>query len=49
MGVCGWALWRWSYIEDQNIPAFNLAKVSDGRIQPGDLFKSLSSVLKSVQ
>jgi len=35
----GWAFWRWSYIEDQNIPAFNLTKVINDRIQPGPDFK----------
>jgi hypothetical protein len=38
-GTCGWAFWRWSYIEDQNIPAFNLTKVINNRIQPGPNFK----------
>jgi hypothetical protein len=38
-GTCGWAFWRWSYIEDQNIPAFNLTKVINDRIQPGPDFK----------
>jgi hypothetical protein len=36
--TCGWALWRWSYIHDRNIPAFNLAKVTDNRIEPGIFF-----------
>ncbi len=41
-GVCGWALWRWSYIKDQNIPAFNLTNIVDNRIQPGTYFKYLT-------
>ena len=28
MGIIGWAVWRWSYVKDDNIPAFNLAAVS---------------------
>ena len=35
----GCALWRWSYIQDQNIPAFNLTKIVDNRIQAGSSFK----------
>jgi hypothetical protein len=30
----GLALWRWSYIQNQNILAFNLTKFVDNRIQP---------------
>ncbi len=41
-GVCGSALWRWSYIHDQNIPAFNLTKIVENRIQPGPHFKYLT-------
>ncbi len=37
----GWALWRWSYIQDQNIPAFNLTNIVDNRIQPGIYFNYL--------
>jgi hypothetical protein len=40
-GIYGWALWRWSYIKDQNIPAFNLTEIVDNRIQPGPYFKYL--------
>lgn len=42
-GIYGWALWRWSYREDRNIPAFNLTRIIDNRIQPGPLFKHYTS------
>ncbi len=45
-GTCGWALWRWSYIHDRNIPAFNLAKVTDNRIEPGIFFTYFKNTLK---
>ncbi|MGB7636994.1 MAG: cellulase family glycosylhydrolase [Nitrososphaeraceae archaeon] len=42
----GWAMWRWSYIQDQNIPAFNLTNIVDNRIQPGIYFNYLISAIK---
>lgn len=39
MGVLGAAIWRWSYIQDQNIPAFNLAEVRNESIIPLEYFK----------
>jgi hypothetical protein len=33
--IYGWALWRWSYIQDQNIPAFNLTKIVNNRYNQG--------------
>jgi len=44
----GWALWRWSYIRDQNIPAFNLTNIVDNRIQPGIYFNYLRNATKRV-
>jgi hypothetical protein len=41
VGTCGWALWRWSYMEDLNIPAFNPTKVVKDSIQPGPYFITL--------
>jgi hypothetical protein len=46
-GTCGCALWRWSYVEDRNIPAFNLAKVVKGVIQPGLYFNYFLNALKN--
>jgi cellulase (glycosyl hydrolase family 5) len=45
--TCGWALWRWSYIKDQNIPAFNLTNVSNGRIEPNDTFRNIMTLQKN--
>jgi hypothetical protein len=47
VGTCGWALWRWSYMEDLNIPAFNLTKVVKDSILPGRYFMYLINVLKN--
>jgi Cellulase (glycosyl hydrolase family 5) len=44
--VYGCALWRWSYIHDQNIPAFNLTHIVDGKIQPGIYFKYFLEALR---
>jgi hypothetical protein len=46
-GVCGWALWRWSYIQDRNIPAFNLTKIIDNRIRPGVLFTYFRNAVRT--
>jgi hypothetical protein len=45
-GACGFAIWRWSYIPDQNIPAFNMTKIINNRVQPGDHFLSFVNALK---
>jgi hypothetical protein len=34
----GWALWRWSYVPDLNIPAFNLAKIEITEYTERNLF-----------
>ena len=47
--VYGCALWRWSYIHDQNIPAFNLAHVVDGKMQPGAYFNYFVKALKEAK
>jgi cellulase (glycosyl hydrolase family 5) len=44
--VYGCALWRWSYIHDQNIPAFNLTRIVDGKIQPGVYFNYFLKALR---
>jgi Cellulase (glycosyl hydrolase family 5) len=48
-GVYGCALWRWSYIQDQNVSAFNLTRVVDNKIQPETNFKCLINALKEVK
>jgi hypothetical protein len=48
-GACGWALWRWSYIQDRNIPAFNLTKIIDDRIRPGVLFTYFRNALRTIE
>ena len=35
----GCALWQWSYIRDNEHPAFNLAQIIDGKISPSKNFK----------
>jgi hypothetical protein len=44
----GWALWRWSYIPDLNIPAFNLARIEDNRIQKGIYFKYFVKAINEI-
>ena len=44
--VYGCALWRWSYIHDQNIPAFNLTHIIEGKIHPGTNFNYFTKALK---
>ena len=46
--VYGCAMWRWSYIADLNIPAFNLTRIIDGRIQPNIYFSYLTNTVKEV-
>lgn len=43
-----WALWRWSYIQDQNIPPFNLTNIVDNRIQPEVYFNYLINATKQI-
>jgi hypothetical protein len=43
-----WALWRWSYIQDHNIPAFNLTNIIDNRIRPGIYFNYLINATRRV-
>ncbi len=47
--TCGWAMWRWSYIHDQSIPAFNLAEVVNYQIKPGINFIYLVNALKEIR
>jgi cellulase (glycosyl hydrolase family 5) len=44
--IFGCTLWRWYYIRDLNIPAFNLTQVENGRINPNANFINLSDTLK---
>ena len=48
-GIYGWAMWRWSYIQDQNIPAFNLTTIVDSRIQPGIYFNYLIKCIRDIE
>ena len=45
--ICGYAFWRWSYIQDETIPAFNLTCIVDGKIQPGTYFNHFVSALNA--
>lgn len=47
--TCGWALWRWSYIYDRNIPAFNLSKITENRIEPNIFFTYFKNVLRTTK
>ena len=47
--TCGWALWRWSYIPDRNIQAFNMTEIRDNRICPGKYFKFFVNALKTTK
>jgi len=47
LGARGWALWRWSYIQDHNIPAFNLTRVQGDRIEPNESFKHVIALLNN--
>jgi hypothetical protein len=39
--------WQWSYIKDNDHPAFNLAKNVDGVIAPNDNFESFVKAIKN--
>lgn len=39
--VYGGAFWKWSYILDNDIPAFNLAIVINDKIYPNSNFETL--------
>jgi hypothetical protein len=47
--ISGWALWRWSYMQDKNISAFNLTTIVDNRIQPGIYFNYLLKATKDIE
>lgn len=47
-GSHGWGFWRWSYIVDQKIPAFNMANTINNRIQPGVYFNYLINAIKGI-
>ena len=46
--IYGWAMWRWSYLQDLNIPAFNLTQIIDGKIQPNICFNYFKDAIKKV-
>jgi hypothetical protein len=39
--IFGWAIWRWYYTHDSNIPAFNLTSIDNGKISPNVNFSNL--------
>jgi hypothetical protein len=47
-GSQGWAFWRWSYIHDYNIPAFNMAITDNNRIRPGIYFSYLKNAIEII-
>lgn len=44
---CGIMFWQWSYVKDNDHPAFNLAKNIDGVITPNDNFESFVKAIKN--
>jgi Cellulase (glycosyl hydrolase family 5) len=46
--IFGWALWRWYYLTDVNIPAFNFASNKNGKISQNANFIDLSYVIREV-
>lgn len=46
--IFGWALWRWYYVKDGNIPAFNLTAMENGRITPNTNFFNLTEALSEI-
>jgi hypothetical protein len=42
----GCALWQWSFIKDNDHPAFNLTEIIDGKINPNDTFRSFINAIK---
>lgn len=44
----GWALWRWYYTQDNNIPAFNLTKICNGKISQNINFCNLIEALRGI-
>ena len=43
----GVMFWQWSYIKDNEHPAFNLAKISEGKITSDDNFDSFVMTIKN--
>jgi hypothetical protein len=44
--VYGCAFWEWSYIVDNDHPAFNLATVINDQIYPNSNFESLANTMR---
>jgi hypothetical protein len=46
--IFGWAVWRWYYVTDVNIPAFNFASVKNGKINQNTNFIDLSHAVSEI-
>jgi Cellulase (glycosyl hydrolase family 5) len=44
--IYGGAFWEWSYVPDDEHPAFNLTQIRDNKIYPNASFESLSKSIK---
>lgn len=49
LNLHGWEFWRWSFIFDQNIPAFNLCTVVNNVITPNENFNNLADAIASIK
>ena len=49
LSIYGCALWQWSYIFDNDHPAFNLTEIIDGKINPNNNFQNLVKSIKTNQ
>lgn len=47
LSLYGCALWQWSYITDNDHPAFNITEIVDGKISPNNNFKNLVKSIKT--
>jgi Cellulase (glycosyl hydrolase family 5) len=46
--IFGWAVWRWYYVTDINIPAFNFATIKNGKINQNSNFINLSHAIREI-
>jgi len=47
-GIYGWALWRWYYVKDSNIPAFNLTSIANGKLVANTNFFNLTEAISEI-
>ncbi len=48
LSLHGCAFWQWSYIIDNDHPAFNITEIVDGKISPNNNFQNLVRAMPSL-